>query len=637
MKNRELSWATLMLSAAPLLAVALSSVAILSSGPACAATPAPSAAPRSDYTFAFQNADVRQVAQEVLGEALRLSYNIDPQVSGTMSFRIDRRLSRAQLLEALEAALEANGVTLVRDGESVTLVPLSKAKSSLSIRRPGEGAASAGYSVVAFPLAYATPSEVAKALNAMGRQDLVLYTDDALGLLVLGGNARELGAAQETLHVLDQSALQGARIRWFELSHVSARTLAQELQRILVAAGANGVTAVPLARLNGLLVFGRTPQSIDDVAAIVDRLDKPSKDGDRTMWFYRPVSLSADSIASTLKSVISGRSTDEGAIEDVPAASQGRAPAPPLLQPATSSSDNGSVKIGVNKDSNTLIISGSLSDWVQIQKILEQIDRPPGQVLIEASILEVTLTNEFRLGVDWSIVGAHDRLTATLSDNKAGTVAPVFPGLSVGYLDKTIDAAVNALDAVTDVEVVSAPKMIVLDNHTAKLQVGDQVPVTTQAAQSTVTNGAPLVVNTEYRDTGVILNVTPRISGDDEVVVEVDQQVSEVSRTTSSGIDSPTIQQRRLQGTLMLKDGDTAAFGGLISRSRTKTRSGVPFLTKVPLLGAAFKSTDDQGRRTELIVLMTAKIIRSPGDSMKVMADLQADMQEIQRRGLSHP
>jgi general secretion pathway protein D len=598
------------------------------------------------YTFAFEGASISQAAQEVLGSALGLNYTIDPEVTGKITLRIDQKMSQPQLFEAFEAALEANGVTMVRTGDSVVLEPVSKAKTSIGIQSPAEGANAVGYSVVAVPLSYANPSDAAKALDAMGRKNLVIYTDDKLGLVVLGGTSRELSTAEDTLHILDQSGLQGSRVRWIDLDRASAKDVSQELDQILRAAGATGVTIVPLTRLNGLLVFARTAAALDEVGVWVQKLDVPSKEEKQGLWIYRPVNLSADSLAATLRSVFSAGGQASTAPPSPDSAPKAGAPAPTAVpsEPsahaevsAPAGGESSSIRIGVNKDSNTLVIAAANAQWIQIQQVLDQIDRPPGQVMIEASILEVTLTKELKFGVDWSLVGAGSKLTGSFVDNAAGSIAQQFPGLSVNYLSKTIDATVSALSTMSDVQVVSAPKLMVLDNHTAKLEVGDQVPISTQNAQSTSAAGAPLVVSTDYKDTGVILNVTPRISGDDQVALDVDQQVSDVAQTTSSDIDSPTIEQRHLSSTLLMKDGSTVALGGLISTGHTKTTTGIPYLTKIPWIGNAFKSTDDQTNRTELIVLITAKIVKDPKGASRVMDALEADMKEIQSRGMLKP
>jgi general secretion pathway protein D len=271
---------------------------------------------------------------------------------------------------------------------------------------------------------------------------------------------------------------------------------------------------------------------------------------------------------------------------------------------------------------------------MSLQQTLAEIDRPAAQVMIEASIIEVSLTNDFRFGVDWSAVGDSGKLTGNSIYNEGGAIAPKFPGFSITYLGGDIEAAVNALGSRTTIDVVSAPKLITLDNHKARLQIGDQVPIITQTATNTTTSTPAIVSTVEYRDTGVILEVTPRISGDDRVVVDIAQEVSGVAKTVTSGIDSPTIQQRKLASTLVLQDGAVVALGGLISHRSSDSDSGVPGLKDVKLLGNLFKSRSKEAARTELVVLLTVHIMRDPASSNQVTRDLLADMREIESRGL---
>ena len=178
------------------------------------------------YTFAFRDADIAQVVEEILGSTLGVAYTLDPAVNGKMSFRIEQRLTRAQLYEALEAALAASDVVLVREGDSVRVTPRAKARSGSAIRTAGDGSRGrAGYDVLAVPVSFVAPSEVAKALEAMSGADTVLYVNDKQGLIILGGLGSEIDAALETIKVFDRSAFEGSRIRWFELRQVSADKL----------------------------------------------------------------------------------------------------------------------------------------------------------------------------------------------------------------------------------------------------------------------------------------------------------------------------------------------------------------------------------------------------------------------------
>lgn len=629
-------------------------LALAPAGPApvfVAASASPSRAERPEsFTFAFRDADIAQVAEEILGNALGVPYTVDPGVTGKVSFRIDRRLTRAQLLEAFEAALAVNDVALLRQGDSLVLAPRDKARSSAALLDPGaiSGGRRGGYDVVAVPLSFSTPTEVAKALEAMTGSKAVLYSNDKLGLIVLGGSGSELQSLLETIKILDRNVFQGARIRWFDLHQAAAGTVSADLAKILSTAGVQGVSVSALSRLNGLIVSARTETAMNEVAGWIARLDTPSRDLSTQLYVYRPRSASAGSLAATLSQVLSTGQEGGGYNDRQSGRETSRVDAAATTKSdgVTSSGGEGGaeslgeqkledgVRIGVDRDSNTLIIRAPAARWMSLQQTLAEIDRPPSQVMIEASIIEVSLTNDFRFGVDWSAVSGNGKLGGNSVYTDNGVIGPKFPGFSITYLGGDIDAAINALGSRTAIDVVSAPKLITLDNHKARLQIGDQVPIVTQTATDTTTS-SPAIVNTvEYRDTGVILEVTPRISGDDKVVVDIAQEVSGVAKTVTSGIDSPTIQQRKLSSTLVLQDGAVVALGGLISHRRSDSDSGVPGLKDVKLLGNLFKSKSKEGARTELVVLLTVKIMRDPAASSLMTRDLLADMREIESRGL---
>lgn len=593
--------------------------------------------PAESYAFAFQNAEIALVVQEVLGEA-GVAYSIDPTITGRLTFRIEQRLTREQLIAALEAVLAANNIAMVRNGELLAITPQAKAKSTAGIRQDPRAIGLAGYEVVAIPLAYAQPTEVARALEAIAASDTVLYANDKLGLLLLGGSGAQLRAALDALKVFDQSAFQDSRIQWFELSQAQATTVAGELERIVQGAGLVGVSIVPLKRLNGVIVFGRSAEALAEIAKWVTRLDTPGKEVSSTLWVYRPSHTSAEALARTLGGLLgtsSGQSltpsTASAPMSSAAGATSAPVMAPAMAGPGTGNTDE-EVRIGVDRESNALLFYASPTRWVQVQRILGEIDRPQRQILIEASIIEVTLGRQFQFGVDWSVFSNDLQVSAV--NNKTGVVAPSFPGLSITFLNNNIEAAVRALGSRSNIEVISAPKIIALDNRTARLQVGDQVPIVTQSAQSTNSSDAQVISSVDYRSTGVILTVTPRISGDNQLVLEVAQEVSSVSKTSTSGIDSPTIQQRRFESALILRNGGTVALGGLISTNKSSSNAGVPGLKDVPVLGSLFRSEGREQSRSELIVLLSATIIADAADADRAMTDLASDMRELRTRGL---
>lgn len=606
--------------------------------PAGAATPPASAS--HTYAFSFADADIASVANEILGETLHIPYTLDPAVTGKVTLRIEKRLTAEQLLAVFEAALVPSGVAMVRapDG-AVTLVPKAKARASGSVRTGGRERA--GYQTVAEPLRYATPSEVAKVLSAMGSGEIVVHADDRLGLLVLGGTLSEIKTARQTIAVFDRSGLSDARQRMIPLRAASADAVAEDLDRLVKAAELGGVAVVPMRQLNALVLMARSPAVLLQLEGWVQQLDRPSAEEATSLWIYRPHNVSAEALADALRALsTTGAVSRVGAIGLAPGGAPG--PGPPSERPLAPTGTGGPVdpdglRVSVEKSSNSLLIMAPGSRWRALQPALVQLDRAPEQVLIEATVLEVTLNHDFRFGVDWSLVSANGKVSVTLSQFETGAVTPAYPGVSLTYLNGGVRAVVDALAARTNVEVMSSPKLVALDNQTAALQVGDQVPVVVQRAQGTGAADAPLVVTTEYRDTGVIMKIKPRINGEHSVLLELTQEVSGVAKTTTSGIDSPTIQQRKFESSLQIQEGQTLALGGLISSAKTIDDVGIPLLKDIPVAGALFRTSTKGTRRTELIVLLSARILHAGETASTATDQLKRAMPEIERRGLFQP
>jgi general secretion pathway protein D len=279
-------------------------------------------------------------------------------------------------------------------------------------------------------------------------------------------------------------------------------------------------------------------------------------------------------------------------------------------------------RIVPNEPNNSLLIYANGEEYEFIREALDRLDQPVAQVLIEATLAEVTLGNDLRFGINFRAFDGNDSITN--SGTAGGTPASIFPGFSLSVIGSTASAVLNTLQSKTSVRVLSAPKLIVLNNQTATLQVGDQVPIVTQQAQSVASPGAPIVNTIELRDTGVILKVTPRVNDSGTITLDITQEVSDVAETTSSGINSPTIQQRRLATTVSTRTGQMVALGGLIRDRVTRTKSGIPILSQIPVVGALFGTRVNTGARTELIILLTPTIIRSP-DEVRSIVDALID------------
>jgi len=617
------------------------------------------AAPQT-YAFVFKDADIDQVAEEILGHSLNVSYRVEPGVAGKMNFRIEQRLTRAQLLAAFEAALANYDVVMVKDGETIVLRPRDKAQigGQISTARTS----GIGYQIRAIPISYGSASEIAKALETVTHANMVLYSSDKLSLILIGGRSEELDNAATTIALFDQSSLSDARIRFFTLGNASAATVSDDLEKLLKASETSSVTIVPMTRLNGIFAFSKSPEALTQVAALVARLDVPSNDQSVHIWVYHPKGGSAENLVRTLSTVLglsagsdnqtnsntSATTTQPGAsvlsgasgTSTSAGVSSGATSMPQMssMTPTSSSSSggvvgagNGDTRIVADKDTNSIIVDAPEATRIRILNVLNEIDHEPAQVFIEASILEVTLTKDLNYGVDWKQVGG--KLTSSSYGSTDTAFSSIAPGLTLNYMGNDLEAAITALGSQSKVKIVSAPKITTVENGTATLQVGDQVPIVTQTAQSTVTGTAPLVNTVSYMNTGVMLQVTPRISAGNHISLDVSQQVSSVSTTTTSGIDSPTISQRQMQSRLIVPEGIVVALGGLISSNNSSSDQGVPVLKDVPFLGALFKGTTKSLNRTELIVLLQARIIRDDAGYGAILANVDSDLKDIMHDG----
>ena len=303
------------------------------------------------------------------------------------------------------------------------------------------------------------------------------------------------------------------------------------------------------------------------------------------------------------------------------------------------------IRITADEVNNAVLVYASPNDYSKVEAALQQLDVPPVQVMVEATIAEVTLSNNLSLGLQYYIRSGNFRALfagSNTSLNSSGTATQVasngvsdttsalfsgfsfVPGLNLAFGSTGGSSAVlQLLQQLTEVKVLSSPNLMVLNNQSARLQVGDQVPIATGSAVSTLTSNAPLVNTIEYRDTGVILKITPRVNANGGIQLDIAQEVSQVATTTSSTLDSPTISQRLVTSSVAVGDGQTIALAGLISDSRERGKNGIPILQDIPYLGALFGTRTDTVKRTELIALITPHVVRNDFQSRAITDELR--------------
>jgi len=280
------------------------------------------------------------------------------------------------------------------------------------------------------------------------------------------------------------------------------------------------------------------------------------------------------------------------------------------------------LRIVADARNNALVVYATASEYEAIESALQKLDIVPLQVMIEATIAEVTLNDTLRYGVEWFFNSGNNSIS--FSSLESGAIASLFPGFSYLFASNDVKVVLNALTQVSDVKVISSPQLMVLDNEAARLQVGDQVPIITRTAVSVDNPDAPIANEVEYRDTGVILDIIPHVNASGLVVLDIVQEVSDVATPPGGATTiTPTIQQRRIASTVAVNGGETIALGGLIRDSTDNGVTGVPLLSDIPILGNLFKTTSDVVKRTELLVLLTPHVIRNREDARTVTEELR--------------
>jgi general secretion pathway protein D len=289
------------------------------------------------------------------------------------------------------------------------------------------------------------------------------------------------------------------------------------------------------------------------------------------------------------------------------------------------------VRITADAVNNTLLIYANQESYRIIEQTLRQLDRPQLQVSIDATIAEITLNENLNYGVQAylgsSDVGAHpDKGSALITAGTSAVLARTLPGFNflVGA-ESQPNVILNALRAVSDVKVLSTPSVVVLDNQVATLQVGDQVPVATASATVLSGTGAPVVNTIDYRNTGVILRVVPRINANGNVLLDIEQEISNVA-AGSAGSLTPTVSQRRVKSSIAVASGQTVLLAGLISERMDNERTGLPIIDQLPL-GNLLGNTTKTKTRTELIIFIRPQIIRDGVDAMRVAEELRTKLQ----------
>lgn len=576
------------------------------------------------YTINLVDAPVALAAKKILGDIMGYNYLVDPKITGTVTLQTSNPMSKQSLLDILEVSLAANGAAIVKKADRYEIVPLSEATGSNAIISGGRQPKNEpGTKVQVLQLKYIAADEMRDIIEQVSKKGAVLRTDPARNYIVVAGNNGELSAIRESISVFDVDWMKGMSTALYPLKASQPQELVKELNSVFgVDGGPNSKTIrfIPNTRLNAVLAITSRPAYLSKVSAWIAKLDKIAQTNEEQLFVYEIQNRPAAELAKVLQNVLASAKTNgESVVRPSPIApdlvaettqSEGvdYSPEAQTEREAVPTASGAVPSVVADTENNALLISTNAREYQRIEQILRQLDVLPTQVFLEAVIAEVTLNDELKFGLRWYLENGNNSLG--LSDLASGAVTAAFPGFNWTHVSANAQSALSALSSVTKVKVISSPNLMVINNQQAKLQVGDQVPVVTQTSTGTESANAVVINSIEMKDTGIILSVTPRINSSGRVMLDIQQEVSNVVATTTSGIDSPTIQQRKIATRVVVHDGESLALGGLIQEKKSLTQKKVPVLGDIPLFGNAFKSKTDGINRTELIIFIRPRIVR---------------------------
>lgn len=577
------------------------------------------------------NASIAAAAKAVLSDTLGLNYVVENDIAGSITIQTTGPIPKAALLDLFEAALGANNAQIRNEDGVVRIVSGTSGNTTFRVAGPG---GVGGANILVAPLEFVSGTQMATLLQPLQDEGLKVVVERERNLLLLSGPTPLLEAALDALNLFDVDVLQGKSVAIVPLHSADPDAVVTELTAIFEAEEGglleDVIEFIPNPRLGSILIVSSKASYVDRAQRWIRELDQTASGSSVYLATYELQNRSAAEVAPILNSLVADGNNGGSAETDL---TEGE-----FADNETMSAGNSGLRVAADDARNALIVRGTREEHEQIAYILSSLDSSARQVMLEATIAEVTLNDEVEIGTRFFFENGN--WDFSFSDLESGSVAGSNPGFTAVFGVGGADVALSALSGVTDVKVISAPTLVVLDNKEGVLQIGDQVPIAVQSSTATDDRDAPVITQVEYRDTGIILRVRPRIGNGGRVLLDISQEVSDVQANRTSGIDSPTISQRRVETSVALGDGQTLALGGLVRENDSRATTEVPGLGRVPVLGNLFRNRNSTKERTELLILIRPRVIedqQSAADATAYWRDRLSRTDSVLETGLGAP
>ena len=597
-----------------------------------------------DVSFSFHDADLEEVIK-VFMMLLEEDYMIHPNVRGRVSLFVNDLFNAEQLLDLLSGVLRVNNVAMIRSDNVWKFMPQDNAPRHISrdqiISPDNDELPRRGQIIKAFRLDFITASEMVNIIRPYLSQKARIYGHESRGVLLVSDFPHALERAAELISLFDKSVFADVKARVFPLRHIGAEEASEKLENIAGRFGLehdeagrqSRVSFLPLERMNMVLAVARNKQVLDFVEAWIEGLDQeipehiiaPEREG---IYVYYVQYGDAEEIVESLRGVF-----DQGADKNSERSRRETSDREVTGESASVTGElSGQVRFTVDKATNSIIIRCRKMDYTKILSVIERLDLYPKQVLIEVIIAEVRLSDATRMGVDWQyILSLGGRLDAEL--RVVPDTLPATGGILTLESSRRLKAALHAAVDDSQLQILSTPTLLASDNRPATINIGDQVPYPTSVRRRMEQIEQDIIDTTiQYRDTGIILKVTPKINKHGMVRMEIVQEVSSLTDRTVEGIAAPVINTRHAETTLAVGDQETIVIAGLMEQERSRSFSGVPGFSRIPGARHLFGTSRYSYENTELLVFITPHVISSRDDSSFLTRNFLTRLDELKQK-----
>ena len=569
--------------------------------------------------FNYEQADLRLVLEE-LAAALDVSIVIDPTIDSKVSIRTSsaRPLSEEDIWPLIRLLTRDAGVVVNRVGNVYNARKITSALPA-EIATPdtlGQGTAARILQIT--PLTFISTESAVQVIGPLLGPDGEVRTLVGNGTLAISASESQLQRINELLFLVDADPFQNQGIHLYQLFNANAVEVADELTEILllIEGSTPAYQVKGIERINGILVTAPASRGFEEISRWLQILDSDGQEQVEQLFHYQVNNLSAVELAETLSEVFEDGDDDALAIanrgndvENNTLDSVGLADGVSVVTTNTVVSANLSVKIVADEATNSLLIRSTARDYRQLLTTINQLDAVPLQVMINAVIAQITLSEATKFGVDWSRIAA-DSLVDPISTNASTGFVPQLGGLlfTKSFIDgaSQVDATLEAIAINNDVQLLARPSLTVANNQEGDIQIGSQVPV--EQGQS-LGNAGVSTTNIIYRDTGIVLSITPQINNEGIVNLIIRQELSSVDGGATGVNNNPVFNNQEINTTVVVRNGENVVLGGLIQTETENLNTGVPGLNRVPLLGRLFSYQQETVERRELFIVLRPEII----------------------------